>query len=202
LSTSSPRFGIAVQGDKTPAEYVAQAQLIDRYPFEVVSVYNDLFFQPAIGPLLVMVPHLHRAHMGPAALNPYTLHPVEIAGQIAFLDQLTGGRAYLGLVRGAWLDQIGICQTRPLGTLRRAICTIKQLLSGHTLRYKPLRPQIPITVGTWGVRTAQLVVNWPTRSKSGARQTPKWSPCYVRPYQLENALPTERRVACGFASAR
>src|SRR5207248_9137275 len=96
-------FGVALQGDKTPAEYVAQAQLIDRYAFDVVSVYNDLFFQPAIGPLLTMAPHIHRAMLGPAALNPYTLHPVEIAGQIAFLDQLTNGRAYRGPARRSGL---------------------------------------------------------------------------------------------------
>ena len=44
------RFGIALQSNKTPAEYVAQARAIDRHPFDVVSVYNDLFFQPALGP--------------------------------------------------------------------------------------------------------------------------------------------------------
>ena len=50
-SSGSLRFSIALQGDNPPEEYVAQAQLIDRYAFDVVSVYNDLFFQPAIGPL-------------------------------------------------------------------------------------------------------------------------------------------------------
>ena len=46
--------------------------------------------------------------VGPAALNPYTLHPVEIAGQIAALDAVSNGRAYLGLVQGAWLDELGL----------------------------------------------------------------------------------------------
>ena len=47
-------------------------------------------------------------------MNPYTLHPVEIAGQIAFLDAVSGGRAYLGLSPGAWLASVGITQARPL----------------------------------------------------------------------------------------
>src|SRR5207237_5660242 len=138
------RFGVGLQGDKTPAEYVAQAMLIDRYAFDVVSVYNDLFFQPAIGPLLVMAPHIRRAMLGPAALNPYTLHPVEIAGQIAFLDQLTNGRAYLGLVRGSWLEEIGIVQRRPLHTLREAIRVVREFLTGTSLRYAPRRRRVPI----------------------------------------------------------
>src|SRR5579871_2467769 len=125
------RFGIALQSNKAPAEYVKHAQLINGYAFDVVSVYNDLFFQPAIGPLLVIAPHVERAMLGPAALNPYTLHPVEIAGQIAFLDQLSGGRAYLGLARGAWLDRIGVAQERPLAALRDAVLTFKRLMTGE-----------------------------------------------------------------------
>jgi len=49
---------VAIQGNKTPAEYAALARLIDQYAFDVVSVYNDLLFQPALGPLLWMAPHL------------------------------------------------------------------------------------------------------------------------------------------------
>ena len=62
MSRSAPQFGIAFQSNKTPAEYRALAEVVDRYPFEVVSVYNDLLFQPALGPLLWMAPALHRAH--------------------------------------------------------------------------------------------------------------------------------------------
>ena len=55
-----------------------------------------------------------RIRLGPAALNPFTLHPYEIAGQIAMLDSVSAGRAYLGLAKGAWLDRLGIDEERPL----------------------------------------------------------------------------------------
>jgi 5,10-methylenetetrahydromethanopterin reductase len=178
------RFGIAIQGNKAPEEYVAQAQLIDRYTFDVVSVYNDLFFQPAIGPLLVMAPHIHRAWLGPAALNPYTLHPVEIAGQIAFLDQLSHGRAYLGLARGSWLDQVGIVQRRPLRTLREAIRSISELLRGDSLRYALRRQSVPITIGTWGRRTARLTGQLADELKIGGSANPTMADV-LRPFILE-----------------
>src|SRR5205823_5355919 len=73
-----------------------------------------------------------------------------------FLDQLTQGRAYLGLARGAWLDRIGVAQHRPVETLREAILTIKSLLGGEELQYKLFRRSIPIAVGTWGRLTARL----------------------------------------------
>src|SRR4051812_40722507 len=103
---SSFEVSIAFQTDKTPAEYLELGELVESFAFDVVSVYNDLFFQPALGPLLHLARKVHHARLGPAALNPYTLHPIEIAGQVAVLDQATGGRAYLGLARGAWLDAI------------------------------------------------------------------------------------------------
>ncbi len=184
---SSVRFGIAFQSNKTPAEYRALAELVDRYPFDVVSVYNDLLFQPALGPLLLMAPYLRRAQLGPAALNPYTVHPLEIAGQVALLDLATEGRAYLGLSRGAWLERIGLDARRPVATLREAILLIRHLLARRpepfegeifrlaanaTLRYQPLRANVPITLGTWGPQTARLAGALADEIKIGGSTNP------------------------------
>ena len=98
------QVSIAFQSDKAPEEYVELARVAEAGGFDVVSVYHDMFFQPAIYPLLLMAQATSRVRLGPAALNPFTLHPVEIAGQIAALDAVSGGRAYLGLVRGSWLE--------------------------------------------------------------------------------------------------
>ncbi len=181
------RFGIALQTNKTPAEYVAQAEVIAQYTFDVVSVYNDLFFQPAIGPLLLMAPHLPAVQIGPAALNPYTAHPVEIAGQIALLDLVSQGRAYLGLARGSWLDQLGIVQRRPVQTLRECVLLIQHLLArnpsafegqvfnlahGHRLEYGVARPSVPITIGTWGRQTARLAGELADEVKIGGSANP------------------------------
>ena len=185
------RFGVALQSDKRPAEYAALAALIDTYLFDVVSVYNDLFFQPAFGPLAVMAPHIRRAWLGPASLNPYTLHPVEIAGQIAFLDLLTQGRAYLGLAHGAWLDQIGIAQPHPLMTLRQAVVTIRELWRSDALRYCRPRLSIPITIGTWSPRTASLAGQLADEVKIGGSTNPLMAR-HLRPFIAEGELRAER----------
>ena len=75
-------LGVAFQSNKSPAEYRALAEIVDGYAFDVVSVYNDLLYQPALGPLLCMAPGLHRARIGPAALNPFTIHPDSAAGRL------------------------------------------------------------------------------------------------------------------------
>jgi 5,10-methylenetetrahydromethanopterin reductase len=181
------RFGVAFQSDKQPTEYVALAQTVDRFDFDVVSVYNDLLFQPALGPLLFMAREVHGARLGPAALNPYTLHPLEIAGQIAVLDMATNGRAYLGLARGAWLDALSLPVDRPVRRLREAILFVRHLLArrpevfdgeifhlaaGAMLHYPPLRSAPPITVGTWGRDTARMAQELADEIKVGGSANP------------------------------
>jgi 5,10-methylenetetrahydromethanopterin reductase len=182
-----PRFGIAFQSDKRPADYATLAQTVDRFAFDVVSIYNDLLFQPAFGPLLFMAPHLRHAHLGPAALNPFTLHPVEIAGQVAVLDLATNGRAYLGLARGSWLHRLGLDTSRAVRRMREAVLLIRHLLAcrseafdgevfhlaaGATLQYPPLRSNVPITIGTWGLRTAAMADDLADEIKVGGCANP------------------------------
>jgi 5,10-methylenetetrahydromethanopterin reductase len=181
------QFSIAFQSDKTPAQYEELAELVDRYNFEVVSVYNDLLFQPALPALILMARKLRQARLGPAALNPYTMHPLEIAGQIAALDAISEGRAYLGLVRGSWLDQLGIESVRPLQTLREAALLVNHLLAGKEeafegqifklaagskLNYRPYRSHIPLMVGTWGSQTARMAGELAEEVKIGGSANP------------------------------
>ena len=81
--------------------------------FDVVTVFNDLFFQPALPALLEIAQATERVRVGPSCLNPFTLHPVEIAGQVAALDLASRGRAFLGLAAGAWLDALGLDTRAP-----------------------------------------------------------------------------------------
>src|SRR5215218_9729376 len=124
----SRSVSIAVQGDKSASEHAAIATLAEDLGFDGVSVYADLGFQPALAPLLAIAAATRRVRLGPAALNPGMLHPVEIAGQIAALDSVSNGRAYLGLVRGAWLDAVGVDLDRPVTRLRETVEIVRRLL--------------------------------------------------------------------------
>ncbi len=181
------KLAIAFQTNKSPAEYVRLAEMVDPMGFDVVSVYHDLFFQPAIGPLMLLSGHIRSAWLGPAALNPYTLHPVEIAGQIAMLDAATNGRAYLGLARGSWLHALGLQTDWPMTRLRETIEVVRYLLAGRTdgytgrvfsiargarLHYPRVRDRVPITLGTWGERTARRLGALVDEIKVGGSASP------------------------------
>src|SRR5205823_6908957 len=83
----------------------------------------------------------------------------------------TNGRAYLGLARGAWLSALSLEQAHPVRALREAVQLVRHLLArrseafegnvfhlaaGATLQYAPLRSNVPVTIGTWGLQTARL----------------------------------------------
>ena len=181
------RLSIAFQSDKRPAEYAELGAIVERYGFGTVSVYADLLFQPPLLALLMIAGATRRIRLGPACLNPYTLHPVEIAGQIATLDAASGGRAYLGLARGAWLDSLGIADARSLTTIREAVTIVQQLLRGerrefngkvfrlsadHALQWAVERPEIPLLIGTWGARLAAYAGEVATELKVGGSANP------------------------------
>jgi 5,10-methylenetetrahydromethanopterin reductase len=132
-----------------------------------------------------------RVRLGPAALNPFTLHPYEIAGQIAMLDAVSDGRAYLGLAKGAWLDRLGIEDERPRVALHEAVAIIRALLSGDDrgidgerftlapgtkLAYPVTRASVPLTIGTWGPKTARWAGMLADEVKLGGSANPHLVP--------------------------
>jgi 5,10-methylenetetrahydromethanopterin reductase len=150
-------------------------------------VFHDLLFQPAIAPLLEIAGATSRVRLGPAALNPSTLHPVELAGQAAALDLASGGRAYLGLAAGAWLDRLGLDERKPVARMREAVEIVRRLLAGDRdgfagehftlaagagLQYEPARPRIPLMIGTWRPRMAALAGEVADEVKIGGSANP------------------------------
>lgn len=179
--------GLGVQGNMLPDEYAALARLAERHGFDVLTVFSDLTFQPAIVPLMVAALNTTRIRLGPACLNPFTLHPVEIASQIAALDLASRGRAYLGLARGAWLEKLGIEETRPVRAVREAATIARLLLArdlggyrgeifsvapGTQLQFTVQRSRVPLLIGTWSPKTAALAGEIADEVKIGGSANP------------------------------
>ena len=73
--------------------------------------------------------------VGPGITNPYTRHAGATAGAIASLDELSGGRAFLGIGAGGslTLDPLGIARERPLTAARETIGACRRLFAGDTV---------------------------------------------------------------------
>lgn len=184
---SAARFGIGLRGNLRPTDYARLGRLAEDLGFEVVSMFGDLGDQPPMQALLPIAAATRRVTIGPACLNPYTMHPVEIAGAVAALDDVSGGRAFLGLARGAWLEGIGVAQPRPVRAIREAARIVDVLLSGDEngfegemftlpsgfrLSYPTVRPAVPLLIGAWGAATVALAGEIAAELKVGGSANP------------------------------
>jgi 5,10-methylenetetrahydromethanopterin reductase len=209
-------LSIALQSDEDLAAYASLAPRIEELGFGTISVYSDLFYPSPLLPLITIARHTHRIRLGPACLNPYLLHPVEIANQLHILDMVSGGRAYLGLARGAWLDAVGITQQRPVRRLREAIDVVRHLFSGRDeayrgeifqvepgvrLAYRPLRPEVDLVLGAWGPLGTRLAGELASEVKIGGSASPALLPParqeLTRGEARSGRPPGEAGLACG-----
>jgi 5,10-methylenetetrahydromethanopterin reductase len=187
MSIARRQLGLGLQTDKALGEYGPLARTAEDAGFDVVTTFNDLWFQPALPALLEIARATQRVRVGPSCLNPFTLHPVEIAGQIATLDAASAGRAFLGLARGAWLEPLGVDQTQPVQAIGEAWEVVRRLLAGdesgfdgerfslplgERLRYQFARRSVPLLIGTWSPRLAALAGETAQELKVGGSANP------------------------------
>lgn len=200
-------ISIAFQTDKSPAQYVALAQFVDQYAFDAVTVYCDAPFQPSYGPLLLMAPHIRRARLGPAAVSPSRIHPLDMAAETALLAGLASGGVYLGIARGAWLEQHGIHEiVPPIQAIRESIEVVRYLLAGRDDGYPgevfSLAPgvrapyplpgaQIPILIGSWGKKLCAVAGELADEVKIGGSANPDVVPV-IRGYIAAGEARSER----------
>ena len=110
------RFSIRFNNDRPVREYMALARAAEAAGFDQFWVSDDLFLY-GVWPILASCATVtERIQLGTCIVNPYTMHPAEMAMQAIALDELSGGRALLGIGAGAgdFLGWVGLPQERPL----------------------------------------------------------------------------------------
>ena len=215
---SAKEISIAFQTDKPIGDYGPLAAEAERHGFDSVAVYNDLLYQPAWLPLMEMARATSRIGIGVAAVNPFTSHPINIAGSIALVDELSGGRAYLGIARGGWLDYLGLHPQRSVRALEDAMACIRHLLSqstepfesefypivgGDALRWKILRPDIPFLLGSWGAKTIGATIHQVQEVKIGGSANPDLIPRFrtlIDAARRRASVAEERSIVLGAVS--
>jgi 5,10-methylenetetrahydromethanopterin reductase len=114
-----------------------------------------------------------RIQLGTCIVNPYTMHPAEMAMAAATLDELSGGRFCLGISSGAddFLGWIGIRAERPVAAVSESMAALRRLWRGERehppgafvgqwssdayLRFAAR--QIPIYIGAMSPRMLRLI---------------------------------------------
>ncbi len=160
------KFSLRFNNDLTIPEYVALAQAAERAGFDQFWVSNDLFLRSVPVILAAVALATTRIEIGTCVVNPYTIHPAELAMMAATLDEMSGGRFNLGIAAGGvdLLKWVNIPQPHPLADTRTAIRQINAMLSGGTdagwtpeayLRF-PASRRVPIYLGAMGPQMLRL----------------------------------------------
>ena len=121
------------------ASIVELAQRAERLGFERCWVYDEgLAARDVYVTLTAIAVATDTIQLGPGITNPYTRHATSTIGAIAALDELSNGRAFLGVGAGGsmTLDPIGLSRPKPVTAVRELIEASRALFSAQTVNYE------------------------------------------------------------------
>ena len=192
----------------SPGDFVDLAVRCERAGFDRFGV-SDVVFWPDCFVLQGLIAQAtSRIHIGSMVTNPYSRHPAMLAGAVATLQELSGGRMFLGIGVGAGLEDLRIDYPRPVRALREAITGISGLLAGETVdldgemfaidngrMVRPPEVPVPISVGTRSRQVMRLAGELADIALVGARHfTPDIAQQY-RQWLAEGASRAGRDIA-------
>jgi 5,10-methylenetetrahydromethanopterin reductase len=164
-------LGVGLPSNRPIEELVEAARTAERLGYGFVWASDDRLQRDVFSVLAAIGLATERIALGPGVTSPYSRHPALLASAIATLDELTHGRAILGLGAGGTSHgMLGIERTAPAATLREAIRVIRALLAGSEvtaegsvvraraarLDFTPVRPDVPIYIGARGPQILEL----------------------------------------------
>jgi 5,10-methylenetetrahydromethanopterin reductase len=163
--------GLLVNAEYGPAELLRLGRLAEELGYTHLWYTDIRLFRECFIGLAALGTNTSRIALGPGVTDPYSRHPAVTAATMATLDELTGGRAVLGLgLGGTSFKELGITVSKPLTALREAVDLIRRLwrgeevtvqgktvsLRGGRLQFAPLRDRIPIYFATHGAQVTRL----------------------------------------------
>jgi 5,10-methylenetetrahydromethanopterin reductase len=152
-------------GDAPVTRLIERGRLAEENGYSAVWVADERFYREVYSCLGQIAAHTQNVLLGPCVTDPFARHPALTAMAIATLDEISGGRAMLGLGAGiSGFAELGIRRTKPARAIRESIELIRALLRGETvdhrgevvafdhgrLSFGPVRADIPVYVASNG----------------------------------------------------
>ncbi len=150
-----------------PASYESfrrHVRLAESVGFDYIGVADSQsLFRELFVSLTVAAMETGRVHLGPSVTNPLTRHPAVTASAIASLQELSDGRAFLGIGTGdSAILNVGLRPAR-LAALREYIGAVRSFMSGETAEYLGREGHVrwsggpaPIMMSAEGPRTLRI----------------------------------------------
>ena len=161
------RFGI-IEIPRSIEGARENSRLAEEHGFDMVGVADSQsLFRELFVSLSVIGAATEKVILGPTVTNPLTRHPAVMASGLASIQEISGGRAFLGIATGdSAIYNLG---ERPKGLagLKEYIQALRHLFAGEHTEYggKPIhtrwiggldQPTVPIYIAAEGPKTLEL----------------------------------------------
>jgi len=157
------RTGLLLMPSRPATELADLAARAEALGYDDFWLADERFFREVYTVLGLAATRTTRIRLGPGVTDPYSRHAALTAMAIATLDEVTGGRAILGLGAGvSGFRELGIDAARSAVAMRESVELIRRLLAGQTvtqkgeqvsvddgrLDFRPPRAAVPIYVAS------------------------------------------------------
>lgn len=165
------KFGLELLPVTPISDITELSKHADNLGFDVIWVTDHYNNRNVYVTLTSIALNTKKVKLGTGVVNPYVTNPLWIASAIASIDEVSGGRAILGIGAGdkATLDKLVIEWKKPLKAVKESVEVIRRILKGEivdfdgeivkskgaSLTYKPTH-EIPIYVGAQGPKMLAL----------------------------------------------
>lgn len=168
---------LLILGNAPTAQMLERVKLAEDNGYDTAWLADERFYREVYSCLTYFAQHTSRVKLGPCVTDPYARHPALTAMAIATLDELSDGRAVLGIGAGiSGFAELGIERRKPARAIREMIELVRMLLRGEKVTYQgeviqftegklsfePVRADIPIVVasnGPLGQKTSGAVAD-------------------------------------------
>ena len=132
MTPTLPEIGLRLSGALDPRRCIELAKAAEDAGLVSVWFAENPLQRGVLATAGACAAVTERTRIGVGVVNPYTRHPVQIAMDFAALNELSGGRAVLGIGAGIAppIARMGVVNNRPVAAVREAIKIIRGLLAG------------------------------------------------------------------------
>ncbi len=158
------RYGVGMGRSLPITEIVPHVKLAEELGYEHVTFIDSQgLSRDSVAMMTLAAVNSSRIQIGQGVTQPYTRHMSVAANSVATVDELSGGRAFLGI--GAGASALGVLgrQPRPMAELEEAVRFFRDFTSGREgqwlgekTRSEWIRRRIPVYLGVDGPKSMRL----------------------------------------------
>jgi len=198
-------ISLAFEGDKPVTHYPRLVQLMEKYDFYSMQIYEHIPFKPSWPIVFHTVGSTKRIKIGPVTVPVFLYDPLTLARNMQVLTELCGSRAILGISRGAYSANMPVETNRSIEAVLEAVQYLQAVHMNQSFVGSIYKMNIPcpirsrgkdfeLYVGTSGPKLAEKACG--LKIVDGIVVDCLWNPDYAKVMRrvIDSATKNERHV--------